>query len=144
MLKYSQEVEKLNNKERCLKFIKDFNNIGISNILKELEFNSSSFYTYEYSLENMQKITNKMREEIRKLYPEIKDNAFILNTKENNISYVKDISNISTNKILDNFKIDGGALYTLRIGKEKYELVINEIKKQLDELYQKYNHMEKE
>jgi len=127
----------LNNKERYLKFIKDFNNIGISSILKKLGFNSSSFYTYEYSLENMQRLTNNIRNKMQQPYPEIKDNNFTLDTKEKNIDYVKDISDISTNKILDNLKIDRGACYTLRIGEQKYELIINEIKKQLDEVYQK-------
>ena len=55
----------MNNKERYLKFIKDFNDVGIKDILKEFNFNSASFYTSRYSLDNMQKITNEMRKQIK-------------------------------------------------------------------------------
>jgi len=129
----------MNNKERYLKFIKNFNDIGISNTLKELDFNSSSFYTYEYSLENMQKITNKMREKIISIYPSINDNKFILDTKEKNINYVKDIKSVGINKICDELNVHKSALYTLECSELKYELVINEIKKELDNVYQKYS-----
>lgn len=129
----------MNNKERYLKFIKDFNNINIYDILKELNLITSGFYTYRYSLEKMQLITNKMREKIKNIYPFIENDEFILNTKEKNIAFAKDITNISTNNIFDELKIDRGSLYTYRISESKYELVVNEIKNQLDGIYKKYS-----
>ncbi len=129
----------MNNKERYLKFIKDFNGIGITDILDELNLNSSGFYTNIYSLENMQKITNKMREQIKLIYQDIKNDEFILDTKEKNIAFVKDIKDIRTNYICENLKIIKGSLYNFTASESKYELVIDEIKKQLDDVYLKYN-----
>jgi len=90
----------MNNKEKYLKFIKDFNNIGVSNILNNFNIDTSGFYTGFYSLENMQKVSNEMRKQLRELYLEINDNKFILDTKEKNIEFIKDISNISPIHIL--------------------------------------------
>ncbi len=129
----------MNNKERCLRFIKDFNNIGVSNICKELQKDNSSFYTCRLSLENMQTITYKIREYIKNIYPTIIDNNFILNTKEKNIEFAKDIKNISTQNILNILKIDIGSFYTYRNSESKYEQVVEEIKNQLDKVYKKYN-----
>ena len=129
----------MNKKEMYLKFIKDFNNISIYDILKEVELTTSFFYTYRYSLEKMQRVTDEMRKRIRTIYPTIKNDEFILDTKEKIVNFAKDITNISTNNITDELKIDRGALYTYRVGETKYELVINEIKRQIDEVYEKYN-----
>lgn len=129
----------MNNKEKYLNFIKEFNSIGISDIFKNLNLISSGFYTCRYTLENMQKVTNELRRKIKELYFEVPDNNFILNTKEDNISFIKDISAIEPIKILKNLNIDRGCFYTLRNREEKYVLVIEEIKKQIDEVYQKYN-----
>lgn len=129
----------MNKKEMYLKFIKDFNNISIYDILKEVDLTTSCFYTYRYSLEKMQRVTDEMRKRIRTIYPTIKNNEFILDTKEKIVNFAKDITNISTNNITDELKIDRGALYTYRVGENKYELVINEIKRQIDEVYEKYN-----
>lgn len=129
----------MNKKEMYLKFIKDFNNISIYDILKEVELTTSCFYTYRYSLEKMQRVTDEMRKRIRTIYPTIKNDGFILDTKEKIVNFAKDITNISTNNITDELKIDRGALYTYRVGETKYELVINEIKRQIDEVYEKYN-----
>ncbi len=129
----------MNKKEMYLKFIKDFNNISIYDILKEVELTTSCFYTYRYSLEKMQRVTDEMRKRIRTIYPTIKNDEFILDTKEKIVNFAKDITNISTNNITDELKIDRGALYTYRVGETKYELVINEIKRQIDEVYEKYN-----
>lgn len=129
----------MNNKERYLKFIKDFNGIGITDILNDLNMNSSSFYTYEYSIENMQLVTNEMRKQLKILYTELNDNNFILDTKEKNINFVKDIKDIRTNYICESLKISRGTLYNYTASDSKYELVINEIKKQLDNIYLKYN-----
>lgn len=129
----------MNKKEMYLKFIKDFNNISIYDILKEVDLTTSCFYTYRYSLEKMQRVTDEMRKRIRTIYPTIKNDEFILDTKEKIVNFAKDITNISTNNITDELKIDRGALYTYRVGENKYELVINEIKRQIDEVYEKYN-----
>lgn len=129
----------MNKKEMYLKFIKDFNNISIYDILKELDLTTSCFYTYRYSLENMQRVTDEMRKKIKIIYPTIKNDEFILETKEKIIDFAKDITNISTNNIFDELKVDRGALYTYRVSENKYELVIDEIKRQLDEVYEKYN-----
>lgn len=129
----------MNKKEMYLKFIKDFNNISIYDILKEVDLTTSCFYTYRYSLEKMQRVTDEMRKRIRTIYPTIKNDEFILDTKEKIVNFAKDITNISTNNITDELKIDRGALYTYRVGENKYELVINEIKSQLDEVYKKYS-----
>lgn len=129
----------MNKKEMYLKFIKDFNNISIYDILKEVELTTSCFYTYRYSLEKMQRVTDEMRKRIRTIYPTIKNDEFILDTKEKIVNFAKDMTNISTNNITDELKIDRGALYTYRVGETKYELVINEIKRQIDEVYEKYN-----
>lgn len=129
----------MNKKEMYLKFIKDFNNISIYDILKEVDLTTSCFYTYRYSLEKMQRVTDEMRKRIRTIYPTIKNDEFILDTKEKIVNFAKDITNISTNNITDELKIDRGALYTYRVGETKYELVINEIKRQIDEVYEKYN-----
>lgn len=129
----------MNKKEMYLKFIKDFNNISIYDILKEVELTTSCFYTYRYSLEKMQRVTDEMRKRIRTIYPTIKNDEFILDTKEKIVNFAKDITNISTNNITDELKIDRGALYTYRVGETKYELVINDIKRQIDEVYEKYN-----
>lgn len=129
----------MNNKERYLKFIKDFNGIGITDILRELNFNSSSFYTYEYSIENMQRVTNEMRKQLKKLYSELNDTNFILDTKEKNVSFIKDIKDIRINYICQNLKVIKGTLYNFTASESKYELVINEIKKQLDNVYLKYS-----
>jgi len=132
-------VEQLNNKERGIKFIKDFNGIGITDILKSFNLNSSSFYTYEYSIKNMQRVTNEMRKKIKNIYPDIEDNNFILATKESNLNFVKDIKNIKITSICNNLKIHKTSLYGLDASDSKYELVINEIKKQIDQVYEKYN-----
>jgi ACT domain-containing protein len=132
-------VENMNNKEMYLKFIKDFNNINIYDILKEINLTTSCFYTYRYSIEKMQKVTDEMRKKIKNIYPTIKNDEFVLDTKEKIVNFAKDITNISTNNITNELKVDRGALYTYRVGEAKYELVINEIKKQLDEVYEKYN-----
>lgn len=129
----------MNKKEMYLKFIKDFNGIGITDILKDLNMNSSSFYTYEYSVENMQRVTNEMRKRIRKLYADVKDDEFILETKEKNINFVKDIKDIQINRICKNLKIAKGSLYVYEASDSKYELVIDEIKKQIDEIFKKYH-----
>lgn len=129
----------MNNKERYLKFIKDFNSISVYNILKETNLTTSCFYTCRYSFENMQQVTDEIRKRIKIIYPTIKNDEFILDTKEKIIVFAKDITNISTNNILSELKIDKGSLYTYRISEQKYELVVNEIKKQLDEVYKKYN-----
>lgn len=129
----------MNNKEKLLKFIKDFNGIGITDVLNDLNMNSSAFYTYEYSLDNMQKITNEVRKQLKTLYNDLEDNNFILNTKEKNVNFIKDIKDIRTNYICENMRISRGTLYNYTASESKYELVINEIKKQLDEVYQKYN-----
>lgn len=129
----------MNKKEIYLKFIKDFNSIGITNILSDLNMNSSSFYTYEYSVENMQRVTNEMRKRIRKLYADVKDDEFILETKEKNIDFVKDIKDIQINRICKNLKIAKGSLYVYEASDSKYELVIDEIKKQIDEIFKKYH-----
>lgn len=129
----------MNKKEMYLKFIKDFNNISIYDILKEVDLTTSCFYTYRYSLEKMQRVTDEMIKRIRTIYPTIKNDEFILDTKEKIVNFAKDITNISTNNITDELKIDRGALYTYRVGENKYELVINEIKRQIDEVYEKYN-----
>ena len=129
----------MNKKEMYLKFIKDFNNISIYDILKEVDLTTSCFYTYRYSLEKMQRVTDEMRKRIRTIYPTIKNDEFILDTKEKIVNFAKDITNISTNNITDELKIDRGALYTYRVGENKYELVINEIKRKIDEVYEKYN-----
>ena len=129
----------MNNKERYLKFIKDFNWIGVSNICEELKKDKSSFYTCRLSLENMQLITSKIREHIKRIYPLVKDDEFVLKSKEDNIKFAKDIKNIISQNILYNFKIDIGSLYTYKLSESKYELVVNEIKSQLDEVYKKYS-----
>ena len=129
----------MNKKEMYLKFIKDFNNISIYDILKEVDLTTSCFYTYRYSLEKMQRVTDEMRKRIRTIYPTIKNDEFILDTKEKIVNFAKDITNISTNNITDELKIDRSTLYTYRVGENKYELVINEIKRQIDEVYEKYN-----
>lgn len=129
----------MNKKEMYLKFIKDFNNISIYDILKEFDLTTSCFYTYRYSLENMQRVTDEMRKKIKFIYPTIKNDEFILNTKEKIVDFAKDITNISTNNIFDKLNVDRGALYTYRISETKYELVIDEIKRQIDEVYEKYN-----
>lgn len=129
----------MNNKEKYLKFIKDFNNIGIRNILNTYKFDVKGFYKGFYSLENMQIVSNEMRKQLKILYPEINDNSFVLNTKEKNIEFIKDISNISPIIILRENKIDKGCFYSLKNKEEKYLLVVNEIKKQLDEVYLKYS-----
>ena len=125
----------MNKKEMYLKFIKDFNNINVYDILKELNLITSGFYTYRYSIEKMQLVTDEMRKRIKCIYPIIENDEFILNTKEKNVDFVKDITNISTNNIFDDLKIDRGSFYTYRISELKYELVINEIKRQHDEVY---------
>lgn len=129
----------MNKKEMYLKFIKDFNGIGITDILNNLNMNSSSFYTYEYSVENMQRVTNEMRKRIRKLYADVKDDEFILETKEKNVNFVKDIKDIQINRICRNLKIAKGSLYVYEASDSKYELVIDEIKKQIDEVFKKYH-----
>lgn len=129
----------MNKKEMYLKFIKDFNNINVFDILKELNLMTSGFYTYRYSLDKMQLVTSEMRNRIKNIYPIIKNDEFILNTKEKIVEFVKDITNISTNNILNDLKIDKGSLYTYRISESKYELVVEKIKRQLDEVYEKYN-----
>lgn len=129
----------MNNKERYLKFIKDFNDVGIKDILKELNFNSASFYTSRYSLDNMQRITSEMRKQIKIIYHDIKNDEFILETKEKNVSFVKDIKAIQLNKICNELNIKKNSLYVYEASESKYELVIDEIKKQLDDVYLKYN-----
>lgn len=129
----------MNKKEMYLKFIKDFNGIGITDILNDLNMNSSSFYTLEYSVENMQRVTNEMRKRIRKLYADVKDDEFILETKEKNVNFVKDIKDIQINRICRNLKIAKGSLYVYEASNSKYELVIDEIKKQIDEVFKKYH-----
>ena len=129
----------MNNKEMYLKFIKDFNSINVFDILRELNLITSGFYTYRYSLEKMQLVTDEMRKKIKGIYPVIEDKKFVLSTKEKNINFVKDITNISTNNIINDLKIDKASLYTYRISELKYELVVNEIKKQLDKVYKKYS-----
>lgn len=129
----------MNKKEMYLKFIKDFNGIGITDILNDLNMNSSSFYTLEYSVENMQRVTNEMRKRIRKLYADVKDDEFILETKEKNVNFVKDIKDIQINRICRNLKIAKGSLYVYEASDSKYELVIDEIKKQIDEVFKKYH-----
>lgn len=129
----------MNKKERYLKFIKDFNNINIYDILKELNLITSGFYTYRYSLEKMQLITDEMRRRIKALYPDVNDDEFILNTKEKNVDFVKDINEIGINKICNKYKIFTNAIYSLECSETKYELVVNEIKSQLDEVYKKYS-----
>lgn len=129
----------MNNKERYLKFIKDFNNIGITDILKDLNFNTAGFYTGRYSLDNMQKITDKMRQQIKAIYPDIKNEEFILDDKEKNVDFVKDIKEIYINKICKQLKIATSALYVYECSEAKYELVVAEIKRQLDEVYKKYS-----
>lgn len=127
------------NKERYLKFIKDFNLISIFNICEELKKDKSSFYTCRLSLENMQIITDEIRKRIKALYPDVNDDEFILNTKEKNVDFVKDINEISINKICNKYKIFTNAIYSLECSETKYELVVNEIKNQLDEIYKKYS-----
>lgn len=129
----------MNKKEMYLKFIKDFNGIGITDILNDLNMNSSSFYTHEYSVENMQRVTNEMRKRIRKLYADVKGDEFILETKEKNVNFVKDIKDIQINRICRNLKISKGSLYVYEASDSKYELVIDEIKKQIDEVFKKYH-----
>lgn len=129
----------MNNKEMYLKFIKDFNGIGITDILSDLNMNSSSFYTYEYSIENMQRVTDEMRKRIKQLYVNIKNDEFILDTKEKNVDFIKDIKDIQINRICKDLKIAKGSLYVYEASDSKYELVIDEIKKQLDNIYLKYN-----
>lgn len=127
------------NKERYLKFIKDFNLISIFNICEELKKDKSSFYTCRLSLENMQVITDEIRKRIKVLYPDVNDDEFILNTKEKNVDFVKDINEININKICNKYKIFTNAIYSLECSETKYELVVNEIKNQLDEIYKKYS-----
>ena len=76
----------MNKKEMYLKFIKDFNNISIYDILKEVDLTTSCFYTYRYSLEKMQRVTDEMRKRIKTIYPTIKNDEFILDTKEKQIT----------------------------------------------------------
>jgi len=87
----------------------------------------------------MQKVSNEMRKQLRELYLEINDNKFILDTKEKNIEFIKDISNISPIHILKENNIDRGCFYSLKNKEEKYLLVVNEIKSQIDEVYLKYS-----
>ena len=138
MLKYKRGGI-MNNKERYLLFIKYFNNIKTKDILKTFNLSSSSFYTYEYSLENMQQVSDEMKKQIKEIYPNIKDDKINLDTKEKIVDFIKDIKEIGINKICNQLKIDSGALYTYRVSDSKYELIINEIKKQLDEVYKKYS-----
>lgn len=129
----------MNNKERYLKFIKDFNGIGIANILSDFKMDLGTFYTNRYSLENMQKITNEVKRQIKNLYQDIKNDEFILETKEKNVSFVKDVKAIQLNKICNELNIKKNSLYVYEASESKYELVIDEIKKQLDDVYLKYN-----
>lgn len=128
----------MNNKERYLKFIKDFKDISVSNILKEFNMNTASFYTATYSLENMQKITDEFRKRLCEFYFEL-NNEFILDTKEKNILFTKDIKEIGINKICDELKIKTSALYMYRCSDTKYELVVNTIKERLKETFNKYS-----
>ena len=72
----------MNKKEMYLKFIKDFNNISIYDILKDVDLTTSCFYTYRYSLEKMQQVTDEMRKRIKTIYTTIKNDEIILNNKE--------------------------------------------------------------
>lgn len=129
----------MSNKERYLKFIKDFNGIVITDILNEFKMDLGTFYTSRYSLDNMQKITDEVKRQIKNLYQNIKNNEFILDTKEKNVSFVKDIKAIQLNKICNELNIKKNSLYVCEASDSKYELVIDEIKRQLDDVYLKYN-----
>ena len=109
MLKYKRGGI-MNNKERYLLFIKYFNNIKTKDILKTFNLSSSSFYTYEYSLENMQQVSDEMKKQIKEIYPNIKDDKINLDTKEKIVDFIKDIKEIGINKICNQLKIDSGAL----------------------------------
>lgn len=124
----------MDNKELYLKFIKDFNNIGINNICKKINKDVSTFYTYKYSLENMQDITDHIRNEIIKFYPVLK-NDFILNTKEKNIEFVKKLAAIQIKKICLENKIDLTTIYSKKASEKKYKIVIDEINLQLQQLF---------
>ena len=128
----------MNNKERYLKFIKDFKEINISNILKEINMDNSSFYTERYSLENMQKINDEFRKRLCEFYSEL-NNEFILDTKESNINFVKEVSNISPINICKDLSIQSCDIYALRASENKYELVVNTIKERLKETFNKYS-----
>ncbi|MBQ9658699.1 MAG: hypothetical protein IJV31_08035 [Clostridia bacterium] len=129
----------MNNKERYLKFIKDFNDIGITKALNETNMGASTFYLSRYSLDNMQNVTNIIRRDIKELYSDIMNDDFILDTKEKNIEFVKDLKEIGIIKICNSLKIARNDLYVLKASDTKYEMVINEIKRQLDLLYKKYS-----
>lgn len=129
----------MNNKEIYLKFIKDFSSINTSDILKKFNLNSSSFYTCEYSLTNMQKITDETRKQIKKLYNEVKNDDFILKTKDDNVNFIKDLKEIGINKVCKKLKIFTTAIYSMECSEEKYKLVVNEIKQQIQNVYNKYN-----
>ena len=55
------------------------------------------------------------------------------------MSFVKDIKAIQLNKICNELNIKKNSLYVYEASESKYELVIDEIKKQLDNIYLKYN-----
>lgn len=129
----------MNNKERYLKFIKDFTSIGLRDCSSKAELNSASFYTLRLSLENMQKITNEMRKQIKEIYSDCKDNNFTLDTKEKNVEFVKDIKNIKITDICNELRVHKTDIYCMKCSDSKYILVISEIKRQLDEVYRKYS-----
>lgn len=128
----------MNSKENYLKFIKDFKSINMSNIFKELNMDSSAFYTERYSLDNMKKITDEFRKRLNELSPELQ-NDFILETKEKNINFVKEISNISPINICKDLSIQCCDIYALRASEAKYKLVVNEIKTRLENTFNKYS-----
>ena len=128
----------MNTKERCLNFIKSFTNIKIRDVLKELNLNSSSFYTYEYSLDNMQKVTDEIKKRLEKICPDMDRGDIILDTKEKNVNFVKEINNIKINTLCSNLHISKQAIYRLEASDTKYELLVNDIIQRVNNIYNKY------
>ena len=55
-------------KKQILKFIKDFQNIHITNICEEEHVKTSNLYTLKVSQEKMNNIKNNIDNKIKKLY----------------------------------------------------------------------------
>ncbi len=128
----------MESKERYLNIIKKFKDINLSSIFKSVDADNSSFYTGRYSLENMQRVTDALRERLCEFYPEL-ENKLILDTKQKNIDFVKDICKISIINICKELSIQSCDIYALRASSAKYELLINEIKKRLKDVFVKFS-----
>ena len=129
----------MDSKEKYLKIIKDFSAIEITDILKKLNIDSGGFYTRKYSIENMQRVTNELKKQLKNWYIELENDNLILNTKEKNINFVKEIKEIKIKRICDKLNIKKNSLYVYEASDLKYELVIDELKKQLNLIYKKYS-----